>query len=115
MSSHLGEASKKRGRGRPPTYVFNSDEQLSESMEKLKQAIEKRRKSQKEKYHRKKQEKKNNEAKKRNGSSSRNNHENQPVLNGGLILDMAIAGTSPVSNSSRYRQVYPRIWSHVDL
>jgi len=46
-----------RGRGRPPLYVWTGDEELSESMEKLKLSIERRRKRQKEQYHRRKKQK----------------------------------------------------------
>ncbi len=108
MNSRSGESSAKRGRGRPPTYVFSGDEELSESMEKLKLAIEKRRKSQKAKYHRKKLEKKNNQAKTRPSNSGQRNQREQSVIDGGLILDMAIAGVAHAPKHHGYRPVYPR-------
>lgn len=56
-SSGAGSSSskqEKRGRGRPPTYVWTGDETLSESQEKLKLSIERRRERQKATYHRRK-------------------------------------------------------------
>lgn len=103
MSSRKGESSSKRGRGRPPTYVFSGEEELSESMEKLKLAIERRRKSQKDNYHRKKLEKKNKEKSKRVSSTTHQHRRSQPVENGGHILDMALSGVSHGSSSS-YRK-----------
>lgn len=112
MSSFQGESSKKRGRGRPPTYVFSNDEKLSEPMEKLKLSIEKRRRSQKEKYHRKKMEKTmKSETSGTRSCSSKSNRRDQGVKDGGLILDMAIAGSSNGANSSRSRHVNRRQWS----
>lgn len=98
MSSQKRDDSNKRGRGRPPTYVFSGDEELSESMEKLKLAIERRRKSQKTKYH---------QSKLKDDSESNESHkeaEQQPgasenVQDGGLIIDIALSGNS-VSESS---------------
>ncbi len=109
MSASKGQGSAKRGRGRgrPPTYVFSGEEELSESMEKLKLAIERRREAQKANYHRKKQEKK-----ERASSSKRSSkpyeESSQPsrarehaVEDGGSILDLALSGTPGASSSGQ--------------
>lgn len=100
MSMRKSDASGKRGRGRPPTYVFSGEEELSESMEKLKLAIERRRKSQKDNYHRKKLEKKNKSQTKRASNGAHSHRRSQAVEDGGLILDMALSGISHGSSSS---------------
>ena len=107
MSSSRGQNPKKRSRGRPPTYVFPDDEVLTESMERLKQNIERRRKTQKDKYYRKKLERKK-QTKKGQSSSNRNPNEDPSIFDGGLILDMAIA--SAFNNQENFARppVYPR-------
>ncbi len=110
MDSRNGEPAKKRGRGRPQTYVFSNDEKLSESMERLKLTIEKRRKSQKDKYHRKKMEKKNNQASGSSSNTGRSSHREHSVRDGGLILDMAIASASSASEIPNSRAMHRRKW-----
>ena len=97
-------ASAPRGRGRPPTYVWNGDEELSQSMENLKKAIERRRERQRENYHRKKNEKKQLQEKHQllpaqPRTQSPNSHAHAslphtspvPVVDGAELLDFALA------------------------
>jgi len=83
----------RRGRGRPPTYVWKEDEELSESMEKLKLSIERRRQRQKENYHRKKNMVK--QGRHAKNTTPRQETRRAPtVKDGGLILDIALSGNS---------------------
>lgn len=94
MNSRAGDLSLKRGR--PPIYVFSGDEDLSESMEKLKLTIEKRRKTQRVKYHLKKLKKNRNQEKRIDSDRSKNDQKQKAIVDGGLILDMAIEGSLPM-------------------
>lgn len=115
-----------RGRGRPPLYVWTGDEELSESMEKLKLSIERRRKRQKEQYHRRKKEKEleKEEHQRKMEKLLHGREESDAVVLqqeaggfdfGAHILDLAIpnverrellerAGSSGLNNSRRYYQ-----------
>lgn len=103
MSSSRGQgsSSRGRGRGRPQTYVFDGQQELSESMEKLKLSIERRREAQRANYHRKKQEKKNKAGSSKRSKKSADEHRTREhtVEDGGSILDLALSGTPGASSS----------------
>jgi len=99
-----------RRRGRPPTYVWNGDEKLSPSMEKLKLSIERRRQRQKASYHKKKELLKNKNYKrqmqkqkgfKQDSPRRTSTSKDLPVANGAAILDFALAGNGHASSESR--------------
>lgn len=56
-SSSSRSSDPKKSRGRPPTYVWEKDEVLTEAEKRLKVSIEKRRERQKKSYYKKKNEK----------------------------------------------------------
>ncbi len=105
MSSQTQEDSGRRGRGRPPTYVFSGDEELSESMEKLKLAIERRRKSQKAKYHQNKSKESKSQTRTSNDIDQQA-HGSQDVEDGSWILDIALSGTSEGSPRNQSQKEY---------